>query len=98
MFHPLDKKQIIKIVEIQLKQLEKQAARAGIVLECSPAAASEIARLGYDPAYGARPLKRVILKQLQDPLAEELLRGGYKPKDTVRVDVVDGELAFERAG
>ena len=52
--------------------------------------------LGYDPAYGARPLKRVILKQLQDPLAEELLRGGYKPKDTVRVDVGDAGFSFTK--
>jgi len=93
-FHPLDKKQIIKIVEIQLKQLEKQAARAGIVLECSPAAASEIARLGYDPAYGARPLKRVIQQQLQNPLSKALLSGQFSEGSRVKITFAQDEFLF----
>ncbi len=65
-------------------------------LEVTDPARDLITDLGYEPAFGARPLKRVILKQLQDPLAEELLRGGYKPDDTVRVDVGAEGFSFTK--
>ncbi|MBM3955249.1 MAG: ATP-dependent chaperone ClpB [Planctomycetes bacterium] len=93
-FHPLDERHIERIVEIQVKRLVAQAARAGIALECTPVAIAEIARLGYDPVYGARPLKRVIQQQLQNPLARELLSGRFPEGSHVRVDFVQDEFTF----
>jgi ATP-dependent Clp protease ATP-binding subunit ClpB len=93
-FHPLDKKHIRRIVDIQVKRLVKQAEKAGITLECSDAALDEIARLGYDPVYGARPLKRVIQQQLQNELARELLSGKFSEGSTVRIDFVQDGFTF----
>ena len=95
-FHPLDERHIGKIVEIQIERLVAQAARAGVTLECSPEAMQEIARLGYDPAYGARPLKRVIQQQLQNPLARELLSGRFPEGSRVRIDFVQDEFVFRQ--
>ena len=96
-FHPLDERHIEKIVAIQIGRLVGQAARAGVTLECSPGAMQEIARLGYDPAYGARPLKRVIQQQLQNPLARELLSGRFPEGSRVRIDFVQDEFVFHPA-
>jgi ATP-dependent Clp protease ATP-binding subunit ClpB len=93
-FHPLDKKHIRKIVDIQMKRLVKQAEKAGITLECADGALDEIARLGYDPVYGARPLKRVIQQQLQNELARELLSGKFPEGSTVRIDFVQDGFTF----
>jgi len=93
-FHPLDKKHIRKIVDIQMKRLVKQAEKAGITLECTDGALDEIARLGYDPVYGARPLKRVIQQQLQNELARELLAGKFPEGSTVRIDFVQDGFTF----
>jgi ATP-dependent Clp protease ATP-binding subunit ClpB len=93
-FHPLDKKHIRRIVDIQVKRLVRQAEKAGIMLECTDAALEEIARLGYDPVYGARPLKRVIQQQLQNELARELLSGKFPEGTTVRVDFVQDGFTF----
>ncbi|MFM8953636.1 MAG: ATP-dependent Clp protease ATP-binding subunit, partial [Planctomycetaceae bacterium] len=93
-FHPLDKKHIRRIVDIQVKRLVKQAEKAGIMLECTDAALEEIARLGYDPVYGARPLKRVIQQQLQNELARELLSGTFPEGSTGRVDFVQDGFTF----
>jgi ATP-dependent Clp protease ATP-binding subunit ClpB len=93
-FHPLDKKHIRRIVDIQVKRLVKQAEKAGIMLECTDAAIEEIARLGYDPVYGARPLKRVIQQQLQNELARELLSGKFPEGSAVRVDFVQDGFTF----
>jgi ATP-dependent Clp protease ATP-binding subunit ClpB len=93
-FHPLDKKHIRRIVEIQMKRLVQQAEKAGIGLECSEAALDEIARLGYDPVYGARPLKRVIQQQLQNELARELLGGKFPEGSRVRIDFVQDGFTF----
>jgi ATP-dependent Clp protease ATP-binding subunit ClpB len=95
-FHPLDKKHIRRIVDIQVKRLVKQAEKAGIALECSDAALDEIARLGYDPVYGARPLKRVIQQQLQNELARELLSGKFSEGSTVRIDFVQDGFTFAK--
>jgi ATP-dependent Clp protease ATP-binding subunit ClpB len=95
-FHPLDKKHIRKIVDIQVKRLVKQAGKAGITLECTDGALEEIARLGYDPVYGARPLKRVIQQQLQNELARELLSGKFSEGSTVRVDFVQDGFTFAK--
>ena len=95
-FEQLSKEDLRGIVDIQLRGLEKLLQGRRLHLEVSDAAKDHLVELGYQPAYGARPLKRVILKNLQDPLAEEILRGGYAPTDTVVVDVKDGVFAFER--
>jgi ATP-dependent Clp protease ATP-binding subunit ClpB len=95
-FHPLDKRHIHKIVGLQVQRLVDQAAKAGITLECSEGAIDEIARLGYDPVYGARPLKRVIQQQLQNQLARELLAGHFPEGSHVRIDFVQDEFTFGR--
>ena len=93
-FHPLDERHIEKIVKIQVNRLIEQAARAGVTLECTEGAVAEIARLGYDAAYGARPLKRVIQQQLQNPLARELLSGRFAEGSRVRIDFAQDEFTF----
>ena len=95
-FHPLDRKHIHRIVNLQVAKLVEQAAKAGITLECTDGAIDEIARLGYDPVYGARPLKRVIQQQLQNELARELLGGQFPEGSRVRIDFVQDEFTFER--
>jgi ATP-dependent Clp protease ATP-binding subunit ClpB len=97
-FHPLDKRHIRKIVDIQMRRLVQQAAKAGITLECAEGALDEIARLGYDPVYGARPLKRVIQQQLQNELARELLSGKFPEGSAVRIDFVQDGFTFTKDG
>jgi ATP-dependent Clp protease ATP-binding subunit ClpB len=97
-FHPLDKKHIHKIVSLQIAKLIEQAEKAGITLDCTDGAIDEIARLGYDPVYGARPLKRVIQQQLQNELARELLGGHFPEGSRVRIDFVQDEFTFEKVG
>jgi ATP-dependent Clp protease ATP-binding subunit ClpB len=96
-FHPLDRTHIHKIVNLQIQRLVEQAAKAGITLECTERAVDEIARLGYDPVYGARPLKRVIQQQLQNELARELLGGKFPEGSRVRVDFVQDGFTFAPA-
>ncbi len=95
-FHALDEKQIKSIAKIQLGLLERRLAQLEIRLEVSDAALKELAAAGFDPVYGARPLKRAIQQQLENPLAKAILEGQFGPKDTVRVDVKKGGLAFEK--
>ncbi|HLA84749.1 MAG TPA: ATP-dependent chaperone ClpB [Thermoguttaceae bacterium] len=95
-FHPLDAKQIHKIVGLQIKRLQKQLAEQHITLDVTDAAIDEIARRGYDPTFGARPLKRVIQQQIQNPLAVEMLKHGLGEGSVVRVDFDSGEFTFER--
>lgn len=92
-FRSLGEKEIARIVDIQIGLLAARLQERRIALTISPAARREIARLGYDPDYGARPLKRVIQRSLQDPLALALLEGGFREGDAVEVDV-DGKGAF----
>ncbi len=94
-FHPLDQKHIRRIVMIQVERLVSQAAKAGITLDCTDAAIDEIARLGYDPVYGARPLKRAIQQQLQNELARELLSGKFPEGSCVKVDFVQDGFVFD---
>ncbi len=94
-FHPLDKKHIRRIVQFQVQRLVDQAEKAGITLDCTEAAIDEVARLGYDPLYGARPLKRVIQHQLQNELARELLSGKFPEGSRVKVDFVQDGFVFE---
>jgi ATP-dependent Clp protease ATP-binding subunit ClpB len=99
-FHRLDRAQIRRIVEIQLVRFEKRLGARGLALEISDAAKDLLGQVGYDPTFGARPLKRAIQRLIENPLAQELLAGRYAPGDVVIVDVgVGGELGFgKRAG
>ncbi len=95
-FHPLTKTEIETIVRLQLERLKKQLEKQGIALSVSEKAAAEIAEQGYDPMFGARPLKRVIQRQIQNPLAVRLLRKqNGDAKQSVDVDFADGEFTFE---
>jgi ATP-dependent Clp protease ATP-binding subunit ClpB len=94
-FHPLDRSQIRRIVDLQIEHLAKLLAQRDLSLEVTERARQEIANRGYDPTFGARPLKRVIQNELQNPLASELLRGGYLEGSTVRIDFGGEEFTFE---
>ena len=96
-FEPLKREQIHRIVELQIGRLKKQLAENGLGLEVSSKAVDEISDRGYDPIYGARPLKRVIQQEIQNPLATEILRGEFPEGSVIRVDFRDGEFHFERA-
>ncbi len=96
-FEPLGWEQIRKIVGLQLKQLEAKLEENGIKLVVTDAAAKEIAEEGYDVQYGARPLKRVIQRRLQNPLATELLRRNVTEGGTIRIDFVDDGFIFDTA-
>jgi ATP-dependent Clp protease ATP-binding subunit ClpB len=97
-FDSLTREQIGAIVDLQVARLVERVRERGIEVELSADARTLLGNLGYDPTYGARPLKRVIGKRLVDPLALAVLKGDFGPGDTVRVDARDGELVFERAG
>ncbi len=97
-FHPLTREQISEIVDLQARRLIARVAERGVEVQLTDAAKQLLGDLGYDPAYGARPLRRVIQKQLVDRLALALLQGEFREGDTVEVDAVDGELVFEKAG
>ena len=96
-FHRLSKQDIGRIVELQVSQLVGRVRERGIEIELSEDARTLLGNLGYDPTYGARPLKRVIQKQLIDKLALKILEGEFGEGDLVRVDAADGELVFEKA-
>ena len=97
-FHPLDREQIKKIVDIQLERLRKRLAERRIRLELTPAAMELIANEGYDPSFGARPLKRVIQRRIQDSLAMAILDGKFREADTVVVDAENGNLVLRKSG
>jgi ATP-dependent Clp protease ATP-binding subunit ClpB len=97
-FKPLTKEQLGEIVELQLARLRARLADRGIELELTDEAKQVVAEAGWDPAYGARPLKRALQRMVENPLALRLLEGDFGEGDTVRVDAHDGELVFERAG
>ena len=87
-----------QIVDVQVEKLIRRVRERGVEVELSDDARTLIGNLGYDPTYGARPLKRVIQKRLVDRLALKLLEGEFQAGDTVRVDASEGELTFEKAG
>ena len=93
-FRPLSKPDLRGIVDIQLRKVEKLVADRELKLELTEAAKMRLVDIGYEPAFGARPLKRAIVRAVQDPLAEELLAGGYTNGSTVKCDV-DGESGFK---
>jgi ATP-dependent Clp protease ATP-binding subunit ClpB len=96
-FHPLGEAEITHIVDLQLGRMEKLLAEKKLTLEVTPAAKALLARDGYDPAYGARPLKRTIQRLIQDPLALHLLNGDFAEGDTVVVDAKRGQIGFRKA-
>ena len=97
-FHALDEANIAAIARVQLKILEKRVASMDMTLEVSDAAVGEIAKAGFDPVYGARPLKRAIQQQIENPLSKATLEGKFGPKDTIAVDAKNGVFSFEKAG
>lgn len=96
-FHALRREEITEIVELQVQRLAERVQERGVTIELTDEAKTLIGNLGYDPAYGARPLKRVIQKQLIDKLALALLEGTFVPGDHIQVDARDGELVLEKA-
>ncbi|RMF27902.1 MAG: AAA family ATPase, partial [Chloroflexi bacterium] len=96
-FHALTKEHLVQIVEIQINRLRKLLAERGMDLELSQAAKEWLAEKGYDPVFGARPLKRVIQREVQDPLALKILEGEFSEGDTIWVDVEGDSLVFRKA-
>jgi ATP-dependent Clp protease ATP-binding subunit ClpB len=93
-FHALSEKDIESIARIQLQSLESRLGKMDIRLDVSPAALAAVAQEGFDPIYGARPLKRAIQQQIENPLATEILKGNFGPGDTVHVAAKGGKLSF----
>ncbi len=93
-FDRLNEEELKRIVEIQLQRLIKRLANQKIALELSDAAKALIAREGYDPVYGARPLKRAIQKEILDPLSMDILEGKFREGQTIRVEADGGALLF----
>jgi ATP-dependent Clp protease ATP-binding subunit ClpB len=96
-FHQLSRDQIGEIVELQLARLRERLAERGLSLELTDAAKDAVAEAGWDPTYGARPLKRALQRLVENPLALRLLEGDFEEGDTVRVDAPNGELVLEKA-
>ncbi len=96
-FHALDDKNIQSIAKIQLGYLTKRIERMEMRLEVADAALAELAKAGFDPTYGARPLKRAIQAQIENPLAKAILEGKFAAKDVIRVDYAQGKFAFTKA-
>ena len=97
MFHRLDERHLEYIVQLQVEHLRNRLAERNLGLELSEAALARVAVLGYDPAFGARPLKRVLQREVADPIALALLKGEYDDGDVVIVDASsDGQLTFSR--
>ncbi|EFP64641.1 Heat shock protein F84.1 [Ralstonia pickettii] len=95
-FHALDQRNIESIARIQLKRLSARLAHMDLALEISDEAVAKLASAGYDPVFGARPLKRAIQQQIENPVARMILEGKFAPKDVVPVDYRDGQFSFER--
>jgi ATP-dependent Clp protease ATP-binding subunit ClpB len=96
-FHALDEKNIRSIARIQLGFLEKRLAGMELTLTVTDAALAKIAEAGFDPVYGARPLKRAIQSEIENPLAKAILEGRFGPKDTIAVDARGGRVVFDKA-
>jgi len=96
-FRPLEKNQIRAIAKIQLAYLEKRLAERDLKLAIGDDALALLGNVGFDPVYGARPLKRAIQQQLENPLAKEILEGRFTPGTTIQVDAEGGHLTFKAA-
>ncbi|HEX9192756.1 MAG TPA: ATP-dependent chaperone ClpB [Burkholderiales bacterium] len=96
-FHALDEKHIRNIAKIQMRYLEQRLAKLEMRLEVADSALAQLAKAGFDPVYGARPLKRAIQQTIENPLAKRILEGGFGAKDLIRVEYRNGAMQFERA-
>jgi ATP-dependent Clp protease ATP-binding subunit ClpB len=96
-FHSLDETNVKAIAAIQLQYLTKRLHALDIAVSVSDAALAEIASAGFDPVYGARPLKRAIQSEIENPLAREILAGNFVAKDMIVIDYVNGKMAFNKA-
>jgi len=95
-FHALDRDNIAAIAKIQLKVLEARLEKLEMKLDVSAAALAELAKVGFDPVFGARPLKRAIQARIENPVSKLILQGKFGPKDVIPVDVEGGAFSFER--
>src|SRR4029453_14360732 len=95
-FHALDAAHIESIARIQLRTLEARLEKMEMKLDVSPTALAELAKAGFDPVFGARPLKRAIQQRIENPVATLILEGKFGPKDVIPVNVEGGEFVFER--
>jgi ATP-dependent Clp protease ATP-binding subunit ClpB len=95
-FHALGEDNIKSIARIQLNVLKARLAKMDFGFEITDAALAELAKVGFDPVYGARPLKRAIQSEVENPLAKAILEGRFTPKDTISVDWRGGKMAFEK--
>lgn len=95
-FHGLDRAQIESIAKVQLANLTERLVKLDMQLEISEAALKQISAIGYDPLFGARPLKRAIQQEIENPIAKLILSGKVGPKDLIPVDYQDGRFVFER--
>ena len=93
-FHALTEEDLKQIVDIQLERLRGRLTERRITLELSPEAKAKLARAGYDPVYGARPLKRAIQREIETPLSRAILKGDVKDNSIVRAEVMDGDIMF----
>ena len=96
-FHALDEKDIASIAKVQLKQLVKRVESMDMSIEVSDSAVAELAKAGFDPVYGARPLKRAIQQRIENPLSKAILEGKFAPDDTIRVDSKNGVFSFDKS-
>ena len=95
-FQSLDEEELSRIVDIQLERLKKRLAQQQLTLDVDVAAKKLLAKEGYDPQFGARPLKRAVQERILNPLSMKLLEGEFKPGDRIKVTAKDGELVFQR--
>jgi ATP-dependent Clp protease ATP-binding subunit ClpB len=95
-FHALDRTNIESIARIQLARLHDRLAKLDMQLDVSETALEQIGKVGYDPVFGARPLKRAIQQQIENPVAKLILAGRFGPKDVIPVDVKEGQFVFDR--
>jgi ATP-dependent Clp protease ATP-binding subunit ClpB len=96
-FHPLAQEQIASIARIQLRALEQRLAKLDIRLDVAEQALEHVAEAGFDPVYGARPLKRAIQQEIENPLAKEILSGAFAPGDTIHVREKGGHIVFDKS-
>jgi ATP-dependent Clp protease ATP-binding subunit ClpC len=96
-FHPLTQEEINQIVDLMLKQVNKQLKVQGMSLEVTPEVKELLAKEGYDPNYGARPLRRAVQRVIEDPLSEEVLLGRFTEGDTIMASIEDEKVIFKKA-
>ncbi len=95
-FHQLTKEEILQIVELMLDRVRQQVNTQGMELEVTQAVKEQLASEGFDPQFGARPLRRAVQRLIEDPLSEEVLLGRFSVGDTIRVEIEDGKVFFTK--